>query len=335
MRGTSITHARHGAALMPPQIASAHALETTGFAAGTAILTTDGEVLIEHLAPGDIAVIAGGATAIITFIGRRKLHLHGHENPETIRPIRIQPGALGHLLPARQLVLAPDQALRIDNILVQAKHVIDNATVVQDAAISEIEFFTVEFAAPAILLANGAPAESDHRDTCQRPAPRRGAADSIAMHCHAGPTLAALRARLRARAKTFGLAAAETLALSARAAGRALTPIRNTRSEAVFAIPRGAAELLITTPIFTPADFDPASTDRRQRGLALSAITLDGQKYAPETLAISGLHPRAPGDSHAWTTGALRLKLPPGPHHLTLHITARPKNWTFAPQKAA
>ena len=130
------------------------------------------------------------------------------------------------------------------------------------------------------------------------------------------------------------MAAAETLALAARAAGRALTPILNTSREAIFAIPRGATELLITTPTFTPADFDPASTDRRAVGLALAAIVIDGQTQSPESIAVSGLHPRAAHDPHAWTTGKLRLKLPKNAERVTLHIATRPKTWHFNPKAA-
>jgi hypothetical protein len=296
-----------------------------GFAAGTAILTTEGEVLVEHLAPGDTAVLAGGGNARILFIGRHQLNLARHQNPAKIRPVRIQPGALGGGRPARQLTVAPDLAVCIGNVLVAAKNLIDNATIFQDNAISDIEFFTIELAAPGILLAEGAAAES-HADASRE--------SFAAPLCQAGPTLAAIRARLAARRRGFGLAGTETLALAARAAGRALPPICNASREAMFAIPSGATELLITTPTFTPADFDPASTDRRTVGLALAAIVIDGQTKSPESVAVSGLHPRAGHDPHAWTTGPLRLKLPKNAERVTLHIAARPKTWHFNPKAA-
>jgi hypothetical protein len=327
--------------------------DTACFAAGTAILTTEGEVLVEHLAPGDITVLADGATAEIKFIGRRHIDLRRHPRPETVRPIRIQPGALGGGLPARQLVLSPDHALFIDNVLVQAKDLIDNATIFQDNAVTEIEYFHVELPTHAILLAEGTPAES-YLDTGNRGIFENGGepillhpdlmqtrreAESIAPLCKAGPTLTALRAQLQSRTKKFGLAPLETLALSARAAGphfgsHAITPVLNASREAIFAIPRGATELLITTPVFTPADFDPASTDRRKLGLAISAIIINGESLTPESLATSGLHKRASNDHHAWTTGALRLKLPAGTQRLTLQIAARPQNWHFNPKAA-
>jgi hypothetical protein len=296
-----------------------------GVAASTAILTTEGEVLVEHLAPGDTAVLAGGGNARILFIGRHKLNLARHQNPAKIRPVRIQPGALGGGRPARQLTVAPDLAVCIGDVLIAAKNLIDNATIFQDNAVAEIEYFTIELAAPGILLAEGAAAEScgdASRETFAAPL------------CQAGPTLAAIRARLAARRRGFGLAAAETLALAARAAGRVLPPILNTSREAIFAIPRGATELLVTTPIFTPADFDPTSTDRRAVGLALAAIVIDGQTKSPESVAVSGLHPRAAHDPHAWTTGKLRLKLPKNAERVTLHIATRPKTWHFNPKAA-
>jgi len=318
MRGaTSLNHPGHFAFAPLPGGPVPEDAGTAGFAAGTAILTTEGHVLVEHLVPGDIAILAGGTTAKIRFIFRQQ------RRGASIRPVRIHPGALGHGRPARQLTLLPDQALLIDNVLVRAADLIDNATIFQDTTARNIEYFTIALATQGSLLAEGAAAESHSDPTCETP---------LAPLCQSGPTLAAIRARLAARRRGFGLTTIETLALSARAAGRSLTPLLNARSEASFAIPAGATELLITTPTFTPADFDPASTDRRRLGLALSAITLDHQNLPPEALAISGLHTSMPADPHAWTTGALRLKLPQRAHRLTLHIAARPKTWHFAPK---
>ena len=65
--------------------------DTACFAAGTAILTTEGEVLVEHLAPGDITVLADGATAEIKFIGRRHIDLRRHPAPKPSAPSASSP----------------------------------------------------------------------------------------------------------------------------------------------------------------------------------------------------------------------------------------------------
>jgi len=315
MRGaTPLSHAGHLAAFAPlPARALPDAAGAAGFAAGTAILTTEGEVLAEHLIPGDTAILANGATAQIRRITRQR---------GGTRLVRIQRGALGRGLPTRPLILAPDQPLLLGHVLVRAADLIDNATILPDHASADIELFAIELATQAILLADGAPAESAESG---RETPL----------CQSGPTLAALRARLAARNRGFGLIATETLALSARAAYRALTPLLNASREASFAIPAGATELFVTTPTFTPADFDPASADRRKLGLALAAVSLDGRSMRAHALAISGLHTPTPADPQTWTTGRLRLNLPPGTRKVSLHIAARPKTWQFNPKAAA
>ncbi len=84
-----------------PVYASTTALlhEVPCYAAGTRIATTRGEVLVEDLRAGDVALLATGGTAPIVWVGHRRVR--------NADPVRVVAGAFGAGLPARDLVLSP------------------------------------------------------------------------------------------------------------------------------------------------------------------------------------------------------------------------------------
>ena len=72
------------------------------FTTGTLIRTARGEVAVEDLIVGDLAVTASGALRPITWIGYRRLE---HLAPEQ-QPVRVRTGAFGSSLPVRDLFLS-------------------------------------------------------------------------------------------------------------------------------------------------------------------------------------------------------------------------------------
>ncbi|WP_459678509.1 Hint domain-containing protein, partial [Acidisoma sp. 7E03] len=133
------------------------------FAAGTRILTTRGEVPVEALVPGDrVVTVTDGAeaTADVTWVGHRLVDLKRHPAPEKVRPVRVQRGAFGPRMPARDLVLSPDHAIFAEGVLVPVKYLVNGSTVRFDPAIDRITYFHVELTQHEVLLAEGLPAES-------------------------------------------------------------------------------------------------------------------------------------------------------------------------------
>ena len=88
------------------------------FAAGTMILTPDGEYAVEDLRPGDPVVTAAGETRAVRWVGQRRIDCASHETPHEVWPVRIASGALSHGVPARDLYLSPDHALFLSGVLV-------------------------------------------------------------------------------------------------------------------------------------------------------------------------------------------------------------------------
>jgi hypothetical protein len=129
------------------------------FAAGTRILTAAGEVPVEELIVGDRVATIGGVLARIIWLGHQRAK---------VPHVRVSAGAFGEHLPARDLLLSPDHAVFVDNVLVPIRHLINGSTVVQEQ-IDEVAYYHVELAAHDVILAEGLPCES-YLDTGNRAA---------------------------------------------------------------------------------------------------------------------------------------------------------------------
>jgi hypothetical protein len=141
------------------------------FARGTLIETTRGPVGIEYLSVGDLVRTQAQGYQPVRWIGSRCLtpaDLAAHPN---LRPIRISEGALGHDLPARDLVVSPQHRILVRSViaermfglrevLVSANKLLPLAGVSVDMFAQQVEYFHVMFDAHQVVFANGAPAES-------------------------------------------------------------------------------------------------------------------------------------------------------------------------------
>lgn len=134
----------------------------TCFAAGTRILTVDGEVPVEQLAIGDELICHDGARQRIEWIGFRRIDLRRHRRPELVLPIRVTAGAFGDGRPRRDLLLSPDHAIFDECVLIPVRYLVNGSTVVQELASSrdEVCYYHVELSTHAVIMAEGLPAES-------------------------------------------------------------------------------------------------------------------------------------------------------------------------------
>ncbi|MCW8306871.1 Hint domain-containing protein [Acidiphilium sp. PA] len=129
------------------------------FVAGTRILTTRGEIAVESLRHGDVAILHDQTTAPITWIGHRSIDLARHNKPETVQPILIEAGALADGIPHRNLLVSPDHAIFLNGHLIPAK-ILLNGHSIRQLAHRSVTYYHVELAHHAVLLAEGCPAES-------------------------------------------------------------------------------------------------------------------------------------------------------------------------------
>jgi autotransporter passenger strand-loop-strand repeat protein len=133
------------------------------YAAGTHILTSEGEVLVEALQVGDtvITVREGGpAMRKVVWTGRRAIEINRHPDPELVRPVRIIAGAFGPGVPERDLRLSPQHAVYVDGHFFEAISLVNDMTVVVEHATQHVTYHHIELDGHDVMLAEGLPAES-------------------------------------------------------------------------------------------------------------------------------------------------------------------------------
>jgi hypothetical protein len=128
------------------------------FCHGTRILTTWGEVAVEDLRPGDLVVTRFGPLRAVKWIGR---HTYNGLFVERHRaPVRIRAGALGDNVPCCDLSVSPDHRMVIDDLLVQARHLVNGVTVTQEPVRETISYCHIDFGVHDCVIADGAWSES-------------------------------------------------------------------------------------------------------------------------------------------------------------------------------
>jgi hypothetical protein len=178
---------------------------------GTLIRTPSGDVPVEMLKAGDLVVLADNAVAPVRWLGRSTVSAP-FADPVRMLPVRIKAGALATELPQRDLLVSPGHALLIDDILVEAAALVNSVSILREADVpASFTYYHVELEHHAVILAEGAPAESfvdntdrlafdnwaDHELLHPEPAPIEEMACPRAKSQRQGPkaTLARLAAR--------------------------------------------------------------------------------------------------------------------------------------------
>jgi serralysin len=130
-----------------------------------------GQVFIQDLRLGDMAVTATGGSRPIRWIGRREVRPGAYPVPATQWPVRILAGAFGtdacgQAVPARDLRLSPGHPVLIGadaanagGVLVPIMNLIDGIAICREA-VDRVTYWHVELDRHDILLAEGLPAES-------------------------------------------------------------------------------------------------------------------------------------------------------------------------------
>jgi hypothetical protein len=285
-----------------------HSGDVVCFAAGTLVETAQGPVAIEALQAGDEVMLATGGSLPVTWIGR--LHVSLARRPD-VAPIRILAGALSTGVPTRDLLVSPEHAMGLDGRLVPARLLVNGSTILRDTSMTEITYYHVELPRHALLLAEGAAAES-WLDTGNR-AMFANAPGPIALHAdfdpdyasdawksqacapllEGGPALAIIRARLEGRAITLGAAI-----------GGAPTLWLETVGRATITLPPGPGLLRLAS--FAAR----VGGDHRRLGVGISGVTLEGVplNLMDDRLAL-GFHGLEPCGSLRWTDSQALLDL--------------------------
>jgi hypothetical protein len=130
------------------------------FFKGTLIRTPKGETPVEKLKRGDLVLTTEGAAKPISWIGRQTV-CAAFSDPVRSWPIRVRAGALGENVPARDLLLSPDHALLVEDVLIHAGALVNGTSIVREGRVEPaFVYYHVELDDHSLILAENTPAET-------------------------------------------------------------------------------------------------------------------------------------------------------------------------------
>jgi len=323
------------------------------FAAGTRIATGQGGRAVETLQAGDHVMVLTDVGAVprpLIWVGHRRIDLAAHPRVELASPVRVAAGAFADGVPSRDLLLSPDHAVFIDDVLVPVRLLINSGSIRQEFP-ATVTYYHLELSCHAVILAEELPVES-YLDTGNR-AQFADAGPAVSLHADFSPgaayaqaacaplaldaaTVAPLWHRLSERARALGHAAPPPRitidpALHLLVADRALRPVVTAPDRAVFALPRTARQVVVASRAQAPSATSPWLDDRRLLGVCVTAvrahaagcvedIALDGPALGA---GWHGMERRA-ALAQRWTNGRAELRLPADMELLELRLNGLP-----------
>lgn len=135
------------------------------FAKGTRILTATGEVAVEDLRTGDRVVTRDNGLQPLRWVGSRRVAAQG-----VLTPVRIAAGTFGDhetlVVSQQHRILVrgarAQLAMGTDEVLVKARHLLDDGCVILDRTMPEVTYFHLMFDQHEIVWSNGLQSESFH-----------------------------------------------------------------------------------------------------------------------------------------------------------------------------
>jgi hypothetical protein len=127
---------------------------------GTRIRTPAGDVPVESLQVGDPVVTSEGDIMPVRWIGRNTVSTR-FADPLRVLPIRIRAGALAEGLPTRDLLVSPEHAVLVEDVLIQASALVNGCSIIREQDVPEtFTYYHIELSEHSLILAEGTPAES-------------------------------------------------------------------------------------------------------------------------------------------------------------------------------
>lgn len=143
------------------------------FTPGTQILTPDGPRLVEHLSEGDLVQTKDNGPQALRWIGGRRISGARLYVTPALRPVRFRADALGIGRPDKDLIVSPHHRMLVagkaaralfnaDEVLVAAKDLVNDRSIVIDRTQRELQYIHLLFDAHQVIVANGLETESFH-----------------------------------------------------------------------------------------------------------------------------------------------------------------------------
>jgi hypothetical protein len=96
----------------------------------------------------------------ISWVGRQTVS-KVFADPIRVLPIRIRAGALGDNVPSRDLLLSPDHAVMLGDVLVQAGALVNDVSILRETDVPQtFTYYHIELEDHSLILAENTPAET-------------------------------------------------------------------------------------------------------------------------------------------------------------------------------
>jgi hypothetical protein len=302
----------------------------------------------------------------VKWVGRRTLDLTRYRDTRMSHPIRIAAGAFADGLPRRDLVVSPDHALCINDVLIPARMLMNGMTIRQENRRSSVTYFHVELDTHDILLAEGLPSET-YLDTGNH-AMFENAGDPLILRPDFADVEESKRRalgcckpfateedrvrpeweRLAQRAEMLGYpplssaGSTDDPELVLLANGRRLRPVSADDERYVFVLPAVVGALRLVSRSMVPAVSRPRLDDRRRLGVMIRQMTLQSAQHH-QTIPID--HPmlgdgwwaieQTSGAPGRWTNGDAVIGPLLGRAMLTIELAGRPPSYPIEAREAA
>ena len=296
---------------------------TACYCRGTSILTARGEVTVENLQIGDLAITASGASRPVVWLGHRGIEIARHNDPAKVWPVRIAAHAFAENQPRRDLWVSPGHNIAWEGALIPASHLVNGVSVAQ-VETATVEYWHVELDAHDILLAEGLSAES-YLDCGNRTDFANGG-DFVTAHpdflpkqpgdtclplVKQGPAVERAKNQLRDRLLEQGYQLTADAAPHVRAGRSRVEPVWLSESRMAFQLPEGHGDVILHSDVFVPAHMLPENSDTRALGLCVTRLMIDGDLVPVDDARLSEgwgqVEDTNGGSAWRWTEGAARL----------------------------
>ena len=127
---------------------------------GTRIKIIAGWQTVERVKVGDVVIAASGQQRLVQWVGRRQVNLREHPCPQKVCPVRVVQNAFGYGVPSSDVLLSPDHAVFVDDVLIPVKYLANGSSIRQEFHHSEITYYHVELDRHDVLVADGLAVES-------------------------------------------------------------------------------------------------------------------------------------------------------------------------------
>jgi hypothetical protein len=130
------------------------------FMPGTLVRCPQGDVAVEALKVGDLVLTTEDKIMPIRWIGRQTVSLLFADELRAL-PIRIRAGALAENVPVHDLLVSPDHAILVDEVLVQAGALVNGTSIIRETNVPRVfTYYHVELDDHSLILAENVPAET-------------------------------------------------------------------------------------------------------------------------------------------------------------------------------